>query len=91
MAHNSPKVTIALKKAGSLLDKVVTMVEEDKYCISIIQQNLAVIGLLRSVNELLLEGHLHHCFANAMKSRDEKLQLTMIEELLKVMKTAQKK
>jgi DNA-binding FrmR family transcriptional regulator len=31
------------------------MIEEEKYCIDIIQQNLAVIGLLKSVNIKLLE------------------------------------
>jgi DNA-binding FrmR family transcriptional regulator len=34
---------IALKKAKSLLDKIITMIENDQYCIEIIQQNLAVM------------------------------------------------
>ncbi len=85
------KALTALKKAGSLLKIVQDMMEKGKYCIDIIQQNLAVIGLLKSANESLLEGHLHHCFKSAMKSSNESKQEEMIEELLKVMKTAQKK
>lgn len=85
------KEKIALKKAKSLVEKVLKMVEEDKYCIDIIQQNLAVIGLLKSVNEKLLEGHLHHCFKSAMESGNEQRKEEVIEELLKVMRTAQKK
>lgn len=85
------KERIALKKAGTLIQKILQMIEEDRYCIDIIQQNLAVIGLLKSVNEKMLEGHLHHCFRSAMESTDEEKKEDMIEELVKVMRTAQKK
>jgi CsoR family transcriptional regulator, copper-sensing transcriptional repressor len=37
------KVLIGLKKARTSLDKIIKMVEDDKYCIDIIQQDLAVI------------------------------------------------
>ncbi|MEI8253661.1 MAG: metal-sensing transcriptional repressor [bacterium] len=37
------KQLIALKKARTLLDKIITMTEKKEYCIDIIQQNLAVI------------------------------------------------
>lgn len=49
------KVIIGLKKARTSLDKILSMLEEEKYCIDIIQQNLAVIGLLKSANLNLLE------------------------------------
>ncbi len=85
------KTVIALKKASTLLTKVQKMLEEKKYCIDIIQQNLAIIGLLKSANESILEGHLSSCFKTAMQSKNDKKQNEMIQELLKVMKTAQKK
>lgn len=91
MAHNKDKTLIAVKKASSVLNKIEIMIQEDKYCIDVIQQVLAVIGLLRSANEHLLEGHLNHCFKNAMDSKDRKRQNEMIIELTKVMKMAQKK
>jgi len=50
------KQLIAFKKARSLLDKIITMAEKDEYYIHIIQQNLAVIGLLKNVNLQLLDG-----------------------------------
>lgn len=49
------KQLIALKKARTLLDKIITMEEDGIYCINIIQQNLAVIGLLKNVNLQLLD------------------------------------
>jgi DNA-binding FrmR family transcriptional regulator len=91
MAHNTDKVTVALKKARSSLEKVLKMIAEDKYCIDVIQQNLAIIGLLRSANQSLLEGHINHCVKNAAKAKDSKRIDEMMGELLKVIKIAQTK
>ncbi len=76
------KTLINLKKAQSHLAKVIEMVETKEYCIDIMQQNLAVIGLLKSVNNMLLEGHLKTCFTNAMKGSNEGRKKEMIEEIL---------
>lgn len=43
MKKTNEKTLISLKKARTLLDKIISMLENDKYCIDIIQQNLAVI------------------------------------------------
>ena len=47
-------------------------------------QNLAVIGLLRSEHEMLMENHLRTCFRNAMASGNEKKKQAMTDEILKV-------
>ncbi|MFZ2150967.1 MAG: metal-sensing transcriptional repressor [Candidatus Absconditicoccaceae bacterium] len=86
-----PKQIIALKKARTLLDKIIVMTEKKEYCIDIIQQNLAVMGLLKSVNLQLLEGHLSCCFVDAVKSNNKKRQKEMIDEVLTIVKTAQSK
>jgi len=80
------KTLTGLKKASSLLSKVITMVEQDHYCINVMQQNLAVIGLLRSAHETLMENHLNTCFRSAMASKDEKKKQQMTTEILKVTK-----
>lgn len=80
------EIVIALKKAESHLKNVIKMVEEKEYCIDILQQNLAVMGLLKSANQKLLERHLHSCFANAMKGTNEKRKREMIEEILTINK-----
>ena len=91
MKTDKKKVTITLKKANSLTAKVIKMLEEDKYCIDIIQQNLAIIGLLKSANLNLLHGHLNHCVKNAVKAGDSDKIDEMMVEILKIMKTAQDK
>ncbi|MEI6672942.1 MAG: metal-sensing transcriptional repressor [bacterium] len=85
------KQLIAFKKARSLLDKIVTMAEKDEYCIDIVQQNLAVIGLLKNINLQLLDGHLNCCFVDAVKANDKKRMNGMIDEILTIVKTAQNK
>jgi len=45
MKTNKQTVLINFKKAQSLLSKIIKMTEADAYCIDIMQQNLAVIGL----------------------------------------------
>jgi CsoR family transcriptional regulator, copper-sensing transcriptional repressor len=85
------KVLIWLKKARTSLDKIIKMVEDDKYCIDIIQQNLAVIWLLKSANMNLLESHMNCCVKNAFNSKDEVQIDEKIWELVKVLKLAQDK
>lgn len=87
---NHNKSFIALKKAASLLQKVMKMMEEEKYCIDIIQQNLAIMGLLRAANLNLLENHVNCCVTDAAKKGGRELMEKM-DELIKVLKIAQSK
>ena len=81
---------IALKKAHSLIGKIIKMKEEGAYCIDIMQQNLAAIGLLKSAHQTLLENHLNSCFKTAMNTASASRKQQMIEEILKVSKLASK-
>ncbi len=78
------------KKAKSHIEKIIKMVEANEYCINVMQQNLAVIGLLKSAHQMLMEGHLNSCFKSAMNTSTEKRKQEMIEEILKVTKMANK-
>ena len=90
MKNQNKNVFINLKKAKSSLEKIIKMYESDEYCINIMQQNLAVIGLLKSAHQILMENHLNSCFYNAMESNQAKKKKEMIEEILKVSKLASK-
>lgn len=59
------------------------MVEEDKYCIDVITQTSAIRNALKSVEDVLLEGHLSSCVVNQVKTGKEK---KAVEEILKVYK-----
>lgn len=86
MQKEDEQILIGLKKARTHLAKVILMVEEGEYCVSIMQQNLAVMGLLKSANDKLLARHLSSCFMNAMKGTNEKRKQQMIDEILQLNK-----
>lgn len=84
ISENKQKALINFKKAQGSISKIIEMVEKDTYCIDIMQQNLAVLGLLKSAHQRLMENHLKMCFKNAMASRDGKKKQEMTGEILKV-------
>jgi len=86
MNEQKVKAVIAFKKVRSLMDRVIAMSEDNIYCVDIMQQNLAALGLLKSAHQSLLEGHLKSCFTEAMSSSNNKRKHEMIEEIIKVSK-----
>jgi DNA-binding FrmR family transcriptional regulator len=81
---NKKKSLVNIKKAIGILERVISMVEDGDYCIDVVQQNLASIGLIRSANNTILECHLRTCFKDAILSKDEKRQEEMIKELINI-------
>ena len=94
------KILIGLKKAQSSLGRIIEVLEEndesdnsgkDEKCFSVIQQSLSVIGLLKSVNMMMLENHISSYIRNLQKEKISKRKLErMKEEILKTIKQAQK-
>jgi DNA-binding FrmR family transcriptional regulator len=78
------KTLTQLKRAQGMLNKVVKMVDEDRYCIDLLQQSLAVIGLMKGANKLILENHLNSCFKEGMRKKSGKKQQELIDELIHV-------
>jgi len=90
MPNQKEKTLINFKKAQSLISKIIKMVEANEYCIDIMQQNLAVIGLLKSTHQMLMENHLKTCFKTAMATKNEKRKQAMTQEILRVTKLLNK-
>jgi DNA-binding FrmR family transcriptional regulator len=86
MTIQKEKALVNFKKSQSLMNKIIDMLEKDEYCMNIMQQNLAAIGLLRSAHEMLMENHLNTCFKHAMETKNEKRKTEMTNEILKVTK-----
>ena len=73
-----------LKIVKGHLEKVMKMVEGDRYCLDIIQQSQAVQAALGKVDELILENHLKTCVRDSMisnKNIEEK-----VKEVIEVFK-----
>ena len=56
------------------------MIEEDTYCIDILQQIAAVTGALQNVSVGLLDEHIAHCVTDAAKSGDDQHAREMVTE-----------
>ena len=81
---------VAFKKAKSHIETILAMLDKGEYCVDIMQQNLAVIGLLKSAHAKLMENHLHTCFIHGMNSNNQKRKEAMIEEIGRLMKMGNK-
>lgn len=92
MTPDSKKATaIALKKAQTSIGTIIKMIDEDKYCIDVLQQILAVDGLLKSASDKILENHLNTCFSDGMRSKNEIIKSKLVNEVLEVIKIGSKK
>ncbi len=97
MKKSKQKIVIGLKKAKSSIDKILQMVEnsspkKDDRCFDIIQQNLAVIGLLKSANIAMMENHLDRYIAKNGRTLKQKRDLNkMKQEIVRIVQIAQDK
>jgi DNA-binding FrmR family transcriptional regulator len=55
------------------------MVDDDRYCIDILEQISASTRALQAVALLLLDDHLGHCVSNAVKAGGEEAALKLQE------------
>ena len=90
MSGQKERILINFKKAQSLMSKIIKMVEGGEYCINVMQQNLAALGLLKSAHQMLMENHLNTCFRGAMGTKNEKRKQEMTQEILRVTKLLNK-
>ncbi|MDP3244742.1 MAG: metal-sensing transcriptional repressor [bacterium] len=86
MSNLRESALLNFKKAQSHITKVINMIEKGEYCIHVMQQNLAVLGLLKSAHQMLMENHLNTCFKTAIATKNEKRKREMTQEILEVTK-----
>lgn len=61
------------------------MIDEDRYCMDIIQQVRAVRAALRKVEDQVLNDHVAHCVERAISSGDAIDQRQKVQELLSIL------
>ncbi len=86
--EESRKDVIArLRSIAGHLKAVERMVEEDKYCVDVLKQTMAIEKALERVDALVLEQHLETCVADAFRQgRSEKT----VKELAEIFSTSRK-
>lgn len=79
-----------LKRIEGQVRGLIRMVEQDRYCIEIIDQLQAVMAAARKVEAEILKDHLSHCVEHAITSGDPKTQRRKIEELVSTLSRSRK-
>ncbi len=57
------------------------MLEEDKYCVDVLKQTYAVRRAIEKIEGILLEGHLHSCVVEGIKTGREDQVLHELKDL----------
>jgi DNA-binding FrmR family transcriptional regulator len=60
-----------LRKIEGQVRGIARMVEDDRYCIDILDQVAAVEKALRAVSAELVRNHLHHCVRHALSGHGD--------------------
>lgn len=81
------KALQSLKTARGQIDGIINMIEEERYCIDISNQILAVQSLVKKSNMLILKQHLEHCVKEACQNNDADAK---IEEIIKILEKVTK-
>lgn len=79
---SNDKVLLRLKTARGQIDAVIKMIEEDRYCIDIANQLLAIQSLIKNANNEVLTNHLNHCVKGAINEHDADQKIDEIVKLL---------
>jgi DNA-binding FrmR family transcriptional regulator len=73
-----------INRLSGQIQAIQRMVEEEAYCVEVLQQIAAARGALKKIGSRLLEAHIRHCVLGAARSGSETERRTKIDELVAV-------
>jgi len=82
MRENSQKAQERLKRIEGQVRGIRKMIEEDRYCVDVLTQTMAVRSALKAVEQLILEDHADACIEHAIEARDPDDQRRKFRELI---------
>ncbi|MGI5836253.1 MAG: metal-sensitive transcriptional regulator [Chloroflexota bacterium] len=71
-----------LKSIEGHIRGIQRMVEEERYCVDILNQSAAVQKALEKVDAMILENHLENCVTTAIRGDDAAERERVLRELL---------
>ena len=74
-----------LRRVEGQVRGIARMVDEERYCIDIVNQVQAVLAAIKRVEEEVLKDHVAHCVEHAIRSGDAREQRKKVKELLQVL------
>ena len=82
MRADKQAVTRLLRTARGQIDGVLKMIEEDRYCIDVLNQMLAAEAVLRRAEREVLRAHMEGCGAEAFENGGEEERSRKIDEII---------
>lgn len=83
-------VSRRLASAAGHIKGIERMVEDDTYCIDVIQQVQAVQAALNKVSAIILDNHLRSCVTTAIQGDDPGERERVLEEVTSVFEMSSK-
>lgn len=79
MNDEKKKALNLLKTGRGQIEAAIRMIEEDRYCVEVSNQIMAVQGLVKKANVLILKQHMNHCVKEAIEegAGEEKIEEVM--------------
>lgn len=82
-ADNKPALLLRLRKMEGQARGLQQMIEDDRYCLDVVQQINALTAAAREVALIVLEDHLRACVSEAVKETDGE---AAIKEMMSVLR-----
>lgn len=83
---NKEKSIAALKKARSIIGKMINMVEAGEPCQNIMSHNVVAVGLIRHAHKLNMEADLNDCLKSILENKNQANRIVMTEKIMTVTK-----
>jgi len=70
-----------LKSIAGHVNGIMSMVEQDRYCIDVIRQLQATQAAMSKVSKIILDNHLHSCLTTAIRGNDPAERERVLSEI----------
>ncbi len=81
--HKHEEALRLLKTARGHIDAIIKMIEDERYCVDISTQLLAVISILKKANTSVINKHIETCVREAAATGNVDEKLAELENLIK--------
>ena len=71
MKYNRVSLSHKLKIISGQVSGLIKMIEEDKYCVDLLTQSLAIQNALKSIDKTIVENHLKSCVVDQIRNGEE--------------------
>jgi len=82
MTAKDPKLLSRLSRIEGQVRGIARMIEDDRYCIEVLDQVQAIKAALKKVEDEILKTHAAHCVSHAINSGDKEDAQEKFSELV---------